>query len=44
MVPTPTGTTSVMAGETRYFQAWHRDAIIGIATSNFSDGVRVVFP
>ncbi|MFT7168373.1 MAG: hypothetical protein ACI80K_001502, partial [Paracoccaceae bacterium] len=31
MVPTPTGTTSVMAGETRYFQAWHRDAIIGIA-------------
>jgi hypothetical protein len=44
MIPTPTGTTSVMAGETRYFQAWHRDSVIGIPTSNFSDGVRVVFP
>ncbi|QDV06359.1 hypothetical protein Poly30_18680 [Planctomycetes bacterium Poly30] len=44
MIPTPTGTTSVMAGETRYFQSWHRDAILGIATSNFSDGVRVQFP
>ncbi len=44
MIPTPTGNTSVMAGETRYFQAWHRDAILGFATSNFSDGVRVTFP
>ncbi len=43
-MPTPTGTVAVMAGETRYFQAWHRDSLLGIATSNFSDGVRVTFP
>ncbi len=43
-LPTPTGTTSVMPGETRYFQGWHRDSLIGIATSNFTDGVRITFP
>ena len=44
VIATPTGTTSVMAGETRFFQAWHRDSLLGAATSNFSDGVRVQFP
>ncbi|MEM8711210.1 MAG: hypothetical protein AAGG01_09670, partial [Planctomycetota bacterium] len=43
-IPTPTGFTSVMAGETRNFQAWHRDSIIGIATSNFSGGLAITFP
>ena len=44
MIPTPTGMTSVMAGETRFFQTWHRDSLLGLSTSNFSDGVRVTFP
>ncbi len=44
VIPTPFGTTSVMAGETRNFQAWHRDALAGVPTSNFSDGVAVSFP
>ena len=35
----------VMAGETRHFQAWHRDITgLGSQTSNFSDGLRVSFP
>ena len=44
-MPTPTtGNTSVMPGETRYFQAWHRDSLFGIPLSNFSNGLRVTFP
>lgn len=32
-------------GETRYFQAWHRDLTgLGTPTSNFSDGLIVIFP
>ncbi len=43
-VPTPNGTTQVMAGETRYFQAWHRDLTFGgMATSNFSRGLSLSF-
>ena len=41
--PTPTGFVSVVAGQTRYFQAWHRDAIGGSATSNFTNGLAVTF-
>jgi len=44
-IPTPTGSTVVMAGDTWHFQAWHRDiSSLGFATSNFTDGVRVFFP
>ncbi len=41
--PTPTGFVSVLAGETRYYQCWHRDAINGQATSRFTDALVVTF-
>jgi len=43
-IPTPAGSAAVMSGELWYFQYWHRDAVLGFATSNFTNGVRVVFP
>lgn len=44
-IPTPNGATQVIAGETRYFQAWHRDLTFGgAATSNFSRGLSLSFP
>ncbi|MEM8712674.1 MAG: S8 family serine peptidase, partial [Planctomycetota bacterium] len=42
-VPTPTGTASVSAGSTWRWQAWFRDAVGGVPTSNFTDGLRVRF-
>ena len=42
-IPQPTGSVSAMAGEAWSFQAWHRDSVIGIPTSNFTDGVRITF-
>ena len=41
--PTPTGTVSVTAGQTWYFQTWHRDAFGGIPTSRFSDRFEIEF-
>jgi hypothetical protein len=41
--PTPTGLVSVTPGQTRYFQSWHRDAVGGSATSNFTNGLQVLF-
>lgn len=41
-MPTPTGPEVLMAGDTRTFQCWYRDAN-PTATSNFSDGVEVMF-
>jgi hypothetical protein len=41
--PTPMGPVAVAAGETWYFQAWHRDAVSGTPTSNFTDGLAVQF-
>ena len=41
--PTPTGLVAIAAGETWNFQAWHRDAVGGFATSNFTDGLAVQF-
>ena len=41
--PTPTGLISVAAGDTWNFQAWHRDFVSGMPTSNFSDGVQITF-
>ena len=43
MTPTPTGLVTVTSGETWNFQAWHRDAIAGMATSNFTDAISIVF-
>jgi hypothetical protein len=40
-IPTPTGFVPVVVGETRNFQTWHRDAIGGVATSNFTNGLAV---
>ncbi|MEM9382797.1 MAG: hypothetical protein AAGB93_22785, partial [Planctomycetota bacterium] len=40
-MPTPTGFVAVQAGETWNFQAWHRDAVGGAATSNFSQGIEI---
>jgi len=41
--PTPTGFVSVAVGQTRNFQAWHRDSVGGTAVSNFTDGLAVTF-
>lgn len=40
--PSPTANVNVMAGETRFFQAWHRDANPTL-TSNFTTGIAVTF-
>ncbi|MFT5734573.1 MAG: hypothetical protein ACJA2W_002526 [Planctomycetota bacterium] len=41
--PQPTGFISIQAGETWNFQTWYRDQIGGTPTSNFTDGVTVLF-
>jgi len=41
--PTPTGLVQIVPGETWNFQAWHRDAIGGVATSNFTNGRAIPF-
>ncbi|MEZ6014621.1 MAG: hypothetical protein R3F49_05880 [Planctomycetota bacterium] len=41
--PTPTGLVSVVSGDTWNFQCWFRDASMGTATSNFSDGIEISF-
>ena len=43
LVPQPTGFVSVIAGDTWNFQAWHRDAVGGTPTSNFTNGLQVDF-
>ncbi len=35
--------TAVSAGQTWYFQAWYRDSVAGVATSNFTDAVSIQF-
>jgi len=35
--------TAVLAGQTWYFQAWFRDSVAGVATSNFTDAVSIQF-
>ncbi len=42
-IRTPTGSTSVLVGETWRFQAWHRDTAMGMATSNFTEASAVTF-
>lgn len=41
--PTPTGLVAIQAGETWNFQAWHRDAVGGVVTSNFTDAISITF-
>ena len=41
--PTPTGLVQVQAGQTWNFQCWYRDAMMGTATSNFTDGLSITF-
>ncbi len=43
VIPGPGGFHSASAGDVLNFQAWHRDAIGGVATSNFTDGLSVTF-
>ncbi|MEM6672463.1 MAG: hypothetical protein AAF726_06435 [Planctomycetota bacterium] len=42
-VPSPTGLASIQAGETWNFQAWYRDPVPLSSTSNFTDGLSIVF-
>ncbi len=42
-IPGPTGPSSVMAGDTRFFQYWSRDTTGGNPTSNFSTAVSITF-
>ncbi len=43
-LPTAAGTVSISAGETRYFQLWHRDVTdFGQATNNFTLSLGVLF-
>ena len=39
----PSGSTSVQAGETWFFQYWHRDTVAGMATSNFTGAIAIPF-
>lgn len=45
LASTPSGgaVISILAGETWYFQAWHRDVAAGQATSNFTGSISLVF-
>ncbi len=42
-MPAPTSSYSVMPGDTVNFQYWHRDSAGGSPTSNFSEGLEVLF-
>ena len=42
-IPQPTGPVGVLAGETWFFQAWHRDTVAGQTTSNLTNGVEILF-
>jgi len=43
MIPQPTGFVSAMSGDVFNFQGWHRDAVAGTATSNFTNAVEILF-
>jgi len=43
VMPQPSGAVAVLPGETWSLQCWYRDAVGGSATSNFSDGLAVLF-
>lgn len=39
----PMGPVPAMAGDLWHFQSWYRDANAGAATSNFTNGVTILF-
>ena len=39
----PNGLVSAQAGQTWYFQVWHRDFQFGVVVSNFSSALGVTF-
>lgn len=41
-LPRPGTTVAALPGDTWYFQTWHRDSVQGTATSNLSNGLRVL--
>jgi hypothetical protein len=41
--PTPNGLVAIVPGETWRFQAWYRDVVGGVPTSNFSDSLAITF-
>jgi hypothetical protein len=41
-LPTSMGPVAAQAGQTWNFQAWFRDSVGGVATSNFTDGVSLL--
>ena len=41
--PQPSGLVAITAGQSWNFQAWFRDNVSGASTSNFTDGIGVVF-
>ncbi|MEZ6014647.1 MAG: hypothetical protein R3F49_06015 [Planctomycetota bacterium] len=42
-IPQPNGPVPVLPGDTYHFQAWHRDSVGGLSTSNFTDAVSITF-
>jgi hypothetical protein len=42
-LPTPFGPVAAAPGQTFHFQCWHRDAIGGVPTSNFSNACSITF-
>ncbi|MEM6570145.1 MAG: hypothetical protein AAF957_17170 [Planctomycetota bacterium] len=40
-IQTPLGPVAAVAGDTWYFQAWHRDSVGGTSTSNFTNAVQM---
>ena len=42
-VPQGAGFVAVQPGESWNFQAWHRDLVAGVPTSNFTDGLAIDF-
>ncbi len=43
VLPTPVGPVAASVGQTWNFQAWYRDAVGGVTTSNFTDGLSVTW-
>jgi hypothetical protein len=42
-LPTPQGPVAAIVGQAWNFQSWHRDAVGGAATSNFTDGLTITW-
>ena len=42
-IPQPNGLVSAQAGQTWYFQVWHREFQFGVVVSNFSNALGVTF-